>query len=114
MLPLERLELPELVGEEDGASPSKIQEAVGLLPGGASLREGEESRGSGGGTKGLSGGKHAIVENSVRLKEFVETEDVVEAAALDNRNFIRVMVGNEPYLAQLDPGATISLVVPDC
>ena len=38
------------------------------------------------------------------------TEDVVEAAALDNKNFIRVMVGNEPYLALLDPGATISLV----
>ena len=28
--------------------------------------------------------------------------EVVEAAALDNWNFIRVMVGDEPYLALLD------------
>ena len=48
--------------------------------------------------------------NSVRLKELVGVEDIAEAAALDNRNFIRVMIGNEPYLALLDPGATISLV----
>ena len=34
----------------------------------------------------------------------------MEATILDNRNFIRVMVGNESYLALLDPGATISLV----
>ena len=39
-------------------------------------------------------------------------EDVAEAAALDNRNFIRVIVGNEPYLALLDPGATIFLLGP--
>ena len=37
-------------------------------------------------------------------------EDEVEAAALDNRNFIQVMVGNESYLSLLDPGAKISLV----
>ena len=37
-------------------------------------------------------------------------DETVEAAALDNRNFIRVIVGGEPYLALLNPGATISLV----
>ena len=39
-------------------------------------------------------------------------DETVEAAALDNWNFIRVIVGDEPYLALLDPGATISLVGP--
>ena len=48
----------------------------------------------------------ASQETSVRLK----VEDEVEAAALDNRNFIRVMVGDESYLVLLDPGATISLL----
>ena len=42
----------------------------------------------------------------------VGMDDVIEAAAFDNRNSIRVMVGNEPYLALLDSGATISLVGP--
>ena len=65
-----------------------------------------------GDSEGLSVGEDTILESSVRLKEFVWAEVVEEAAALDNRNFIRVMVANEPYLALLDPGATISLVGP--
>ena len=39
-------------------------------------------------------------------------DETVEAAALANRNFIQVIVGGEPYLGLLDPGATISLVSP--
>ena len=39
-------------------------------------------------------------------------DETVEAAALDNRNFIRVIDGGEPYLVLLDPGATISMVGP--
>ena len=53
-----------------------------------------------------------MLDNSIRLKELVMVEDVVNSAALDNRNFIRVMIGDEPYLALLDSGATISMVGP--
>ena len=73
-----------------------------------------QTTGGGGGSSGdngdLSVGEDASIKNSVKLREWVGVEDEVEAAALDNRNFIRVMVGNESYLALLDPGATISLV----
>ena len=63
-----------------------------------------------GGFWGLSVEEDASLKNSVKLREWVGVGDEVEAAVLDNRNFIRVMVGNESYLALLDPGATISLV----
>ena len=56
VLPLEGWELQELVGAEDGASLTKIREVVDLMLGGASPG-GEEFRGSGGGTEGLSVGK---------------------------------------------------------
>ena len=45
-------------------------------------------------------GEDAIVENSVRLNELVGVEDTAEAAALNNTNFIRVMIGNESCLAR--------------
>ena len=45
------------------------------------------------------------IENSVKQREWVVVEVVVEAAALDNRNFIRVMVGNESYLAYCEATA---------
>ena len=57
-------------------------------------------------------GEDAIPKISVEPKALVGLDETVEAAALDNRNFIRVIVGGEPYLALLDPGATISLVGP--
>ena len=40
----------------------------------------------------------------------VGLNDVVEVTALDNRKFIQVIFGDEPNLALLDPGPTISLV----
>ena len=83
------------VPSEDNQSPQPI--------GGGAL-------GSSGGNEDLSMGENTSQETSVKLREWVGVEDEVEAAALDNRNFIRVMVGNESYLALLDPGATISLV----
>ena len=43
-------------------------------------------------------GEDASLENSVKLREWVGVEDEVEAAALDNRNFIRVMVATSPIL----------------
>ena len=66
--------------------------------------------GSSGGNGDLSVGEDASLKNNVKLREWVGVEDEVGAAALDNRNFIRIMVANESYLALLDPGATISLV----
>ena len=58
-------ELPEQVSDEDGAPLTKIQGTVSLLPGGVSRREGEGSRGSGGGIEDLSGRKDAILENTL-------------------------------------------------
>ena len=60
--------------------------------------------------QGLGVGGDAIPKNSVEPKALAGMDETVEAAALDNRNFIRVIIGGERYLAQLDPGATISLV----
>ena len=57
-------------------------------------------------------GEDAIEKNSEKPKALVGIDETVEAAALDNRNFIRIIVGGEPYLALLDLGATISLVGP--
>ena len=71
---------------------------------------GEGVLGSGRGNNELSVGENASQEIGVKLRGWVVVEDDVEAAALDNRNFIRVMVGDESYLALLDPGATISVV----
>ena len=39
-------------------------------------------------------------------------DEMAEAASLDNRNFIRVIIGREDYLALLHPGATVSLAGP--
>ena len=52
-------------------------------------------------------GENAIPKNSVESKALVGIDETVEAAALDNRIFIRVIVGGEPYLALLDPGAIV-------
>ena len=60
----------------------------------------------------LDGGDDAIPKTSVGPKEMNRMDETVEAAALDNRNFIRAIVRGEPYLALLDPEATISLVGP--
>ena len=35
-------------------------------------------------------------EDSLRFRGMVGMDDVIAAAALDNWNFMRVMVGNEP------------------
>ena len=55
-----------------------------------------------------------IVENdqTSSIKPSVEGNEIVEAAAMDNRNFMEVIIGGETYVALLDPGATISLVRP--
>ena len=111
--------------EEDHALLPRIQEAVEMLLGDAAATKAKEAEVStagdqslqptggeisSGGNKELSVGENASQENSVKLREWVGVEDVVEAAALDNRNFIRVTIGNESYLALLDPGTTISLI----
>ena len=57
-------------------------------------------------------GVDAIPSNSGTTKEVVGTDEMVEAASLDNRNFIRIIIGGEAYLDLLDPGATVSLVGP--
>ena len=62
--------------------------------------------------KELGMGVDAIPNNSVTTKDVVGMDEMVEAASLDNRNFIRVIIGGEAYLALLDPGATVSLVGP--
>ena len=66
--------------------------------------EPRSGRGSG---QNLGGGEDAISKNSVEHKRMIGMYETVEAAALENRNFIQVIVGGEPYLALLDPGATI-------
>ena len=105
--------------EEDHTLLPLIQEAVDMMTTEAatSNADNQPPQPTGGGVLGscgdngdLSVGEDASLKNTVKLREWVGVEDVVEAAALDNRNFIRVMVGNESYLALLDPGATISLV----
>ena len=62
--------------------------------------------------KGLGIGVDAIPRNSVTTKDVVGMDKVVEAAFLYNRNFIRLIIGGEAYLALLDPGAAVSLVGP--
>ena len=62
--------------------------------------------------KVLGMGVDAIPSNSVTTKDVVGMDKMVEAASLDNRNFIRVIIGGEAYLALLDLGATVSLVGP--
>ena len=52
------------------------------------------------GAQGLDVGVDAIIKNSVEPKALVGINETVEAAALDNRCFIRVIVGSNlisPY-----------------
>ena len=42
----------------------------------------------------------------------VETREMVEAAAMDNRNFIKIIIARETYMTLFYPGASISLVGP--
>ena len=62
--------------------------------------------------KELVMGVDAIPSNTVTTKDEVGMDEMVETASLVNRNFIRVIIGGEAYLALLDPGATVSLVGP--
>ena len=60
----------------------------------------------------LGMGVDAIPSNSVTTGDVVGMDEMVEATSLDNRNFIRVIIGGEAHLALLDPGETVSLVGP--
>ena len=55
------------------------------------------------------GGKNAIQENNWKVEEIMGIEEVGKEV---DGNYIRVMIGGEPYLALLDLGAPISLVGP--
>ena len=74
--------------------------------------EPEGGQKSGESDKGLGMAVGAIPGNTVTTKDVVGMDEMVEAASLDNRNFIRVKIGGEAHLALLDSGATVSLVGP--
>ena len=42
----------------------------------------------------------------------LENNEMVEAAAMDNRNSMKIIIGGETYMTLFHPGATISLVGP--
>ena len=109
-LPLIEHAIKVMLGDGEEEKRADGEEAASHCEGG--LRAVAELDGSRGDIKEVGVEAEAIQENSLRLREMVGMDDVIEAAALDNRNFIRVMVGDEPYLALLDAGATISLVGP--
>ena len=73
---------------------------------------GKEDQGSRKSIEDLGEREVVIQENSGKSKEMVGMEEVVETATLDERNFIRVVIDDEPYLALLDLGSTTSLVGP--
>ena len=127
-MPIEAVNLAGVNEEEDYAMLPQIQQALEIMLNHApttptaTVTEGVTDVKQTGGTlpkpvpnavddregaQGLAVGEDAIGKNSVEPKALVGIDEAVEAAAQDNRNFIRVIVGGEPYLALLDPGATI-------
>ena len=42
----------------------------------------------------------------------LESNEMVEAAAMDNRNIMKIIIGGKTYMTLFHPGATISLVGP--
>ena len=71
---------------------------------------GERRRGGVGSREDLGEGERIVGNDQTSsLKPSLEGNEIVEAAAMDNR-FMKIIIGGETYMALFDPGATISLV----